>query len=294
MSCVKIETIEVKKRPKIGNFFRTIVALVFVVLAIAPLYLLLVNATRSASDIIDGIKLIPGAEFLNNFKKVMEGTGSASTITFKTALRNSIIVTVPTTFLQVYFGAMTAYGLTVYDFKHKNAVWIFIYAIMMVPTQITLVGLIKVCNLTHLYGTFWPLILPAIATPTTVYFMKQYMDSALSMGMIESARIDGAGEFRTFNRIVFPTLKPAIATQAILAFVASWNNLYTPSILLATEPSTKGTIPMYIEALKANDKGRDYGQIYCGLLITLIPILIVYLTLSERIIEGVVVGSEKE
>jgi multiple sugar transport system permease protein len=164
----------------------------------------------------------------------------------------------------------------------------------MIPTQVSIVGLVSVCNITGLYGTFWPLILPAIATPTTVYYMKQYMENSLSIDIIESARIDGAKELYIFNKIVLPILKPAMATQAIIAFVSSWNNLYTPSILLATETSTKGTMPMFIEALKANDKERDFGQIYCALLITVLPILIAYLFLSKRIVEGVALGGVKE
>lgn len=274
--------------------FRTIICIIFTLIVLVPLYFLIVNATRATSDIMNGVKLIPGLEFFNNLKKTLEGTGSTSTISFGKAFFNSVIVTVPTTFLQIYFGSLTAYAIHVYNFKHKHLVWTLIYLVMMVPTQVSIVGLIKVCNMTGMYGTFWPLILPAIASANTVYFMKQYMANSLSFEIIESARIDGAKEFFIFNKIVLPILRPALATQAILAFVASWNSLYNPSILLATESSRLGTVPMFIEALKANDKERDFGQIYCGLLITLLPIFLVYFTLSKRIIDGVALGSVKE
>lgn len=273
---------------------RSIVCVIFVLLVVVPLYFLFVNATRSTADIMSGIKLIPGMDFFVNFKKVIEGSGSTTTISFGKAFWNSIVVTVPTTFLQVYFGSLTAYAIHAYNFKHKKMAWTLIYLVMLIPTQVSIVGLIKVCNMTGMYGTFWPLILPAIASANTVFFMKQYMENSLSLEMVEAARIDGAPEFYIFNHIVFPVLKPALATQAILAFVACWNNLYTPSILLATETSTLGTVPMYIEALKANDKERDYGQIYCGLFITILPIFLVYSMMSKRIIEGVALGSAKE
>ena len=123
--------------------------------------------------------------------------------------------------------------------------------------------------------------------------MKQYMEGALSISLVEAARIDGAGEFKTFNKIVLPLLTPAMATQAIFAFVASWNNLYTPSLILATERQ-KATMPMFVEALKANDKTRDYGQIYTGLFITVIPIIIMYIFLARYIIGGVALGGVKE
>jgi multiple sugar transport system permease protein len=137
------------------------------------------------------------------------------------------------------------------------------------------------------------MIIPAIAAPTTVYFMKQYMETGFSLEIVEAARIDGSSEFRTFNRIVLPLLKPAMATQAIFAFVGSWNNLYTPSIILATA-RVKMTMPMFVDALKANDKERVWGQIYCGLFITVLPLLVMYFALSRYIVGGVALGGVKE
>jgi multiple sugar transport system permease protein len=273
--------------------FRYFICILLCLLAIFPFYILLINSTLESNVIKQGLHLLPGSNFFTNYKNLIVKTSATSSVSLWQALRNSLVVTVPTTILQVYFASLTAYGLTVYNFKGKNLAWAFIYAIMMIPTQVSIVGLIKVCNITHMYGTFWPLILPAIAAPTTVYFMKQYMQSGLSVEIVEAARIDGASEFRTFNVIALPLLKPAMATQAIFAFVASWNNLYTPSILLATKRNL-GTMPMFIESLKSNDKQRDFGEIYAGLLITVIPILIAYLLLSKYIVGGVALGGVKE
>ena len=206
---------------------------------------------------------------------------------------NSLIITVPATALQIYFGSLKAYAVTDYKFKAKNIAWGFIYAIMMITQQVSIVGFIKICNLTHIYGSYLAMIIPAIAAPTTVYFMKQYMEPGLSVEIVEAARIDGSGEIHTFNSIVLPLLKPAMATQAIFGFVASWNNLYTPSIILATERKYQ-TMPMYVQALKANDKSRDWCQIYCGLFTTVIPILVMYFFLSKYIIAGVALGGVKE
>ena len=179
------------------------------------------------------------------------------------------------------------------DFKFKKLAWGFIYAIMMIHTQISIVGFIKICRITNIEGTFLPMILPAIAAPTTVYFMKQYMEASLSLEIVEAARIDGTTEFGTFNRIVLPLLKPAMATQAIFGFVASWNNYYVPSIMLMTKDKLT-TMPMYVAGLQANDKERDWGQIYCGLFITVLPILVMYAFLSKYIVAGVALGGVKE
>lgn len=275
------------------KIFRYVVCILLCLLAIFPFYILLINSTLESNVIKQGLHLLPGTNFFKNYNALILKTSATSAVPLWRALFNSLIVTVPTTILQVYFATLTAYGLTVYSFKGRDFAWGFIYAIMMIPTQVSIVGLIKVCTMTHMYGTYWPLILPAIAAPTTVYFMKQYMASGLSVEIVEAARIDGSGEFRTFNTIALPLMKPAMATQAIFAFVASWNNLYTPSILLATKRKL-GTMPMFIESLKSNDKQRDFGEIYAGLLITVIPIMVAYLALSKYIVAGVSLGGVKE
>lgn len=283
-----------KRKVSGTKIFRTIICVFLCFLALFPFYILIINATLRHADIASGIKLLPGTYFFENFKNLFDPQKRiVSTFTLFDAFRNSITITVPTTILQVYFGSLTAYGLTVYQFKGRNFAWAFIYAIMMIPTQVSIVGLIKVTQVTHMYGTFWPLILPAIAAPTTVYFMKQYMESGLSLEIVEAARIDGSSEFGIFNKIALPLLKPAMATQAIFAFVASWNNLYTPSILLGANRSLS-TLPMYAEAIRANDKRQDFGQVYTALLCAILPIMVAYFLLSKYIVAGVALGGVKE
>ncbi|MBQ1327495.1 MAG: carbohydrate ABC transporter permease [Eubacterium sp.] len=272
---------------------RVIVCIILCFVSIFPFYILIINSTLQSSDIVDGIKLIPGSHLAENFKNLLKAGAKTSGVNVLQAMLNSLIVTVPATAFQIYFGSLTAYAVTAYKFKGRDTVWAFIYAIMMIPTQVSIVGFVKICTITKLYGTFLPLIIPAIAAPTTVYFMKQYMETGLSLEIVEAARIDGSGEFRTFNTIVLPLLKPAMATQAIFGFVATWNNLYTPSIILGSERK-KMTMPMYVAALKANDKDRDWGLIYCGLFVTVLPLLVVYFFLSKYIIAGVALGGVKE
>lgn len=273
--------------------FRYIICIILCLLSVFPFYILIINSTLDTTSIISGINLLPGNQFMFNFKGLLAGSARTSGINVLHAMLNSLIITVPAVVLQIYFGSLTAYAVTVYSFKLKRFAWGFIYAIMMIPTQVSIVGFIKICKITNLYGSFLAMIIPAIAAPTTVYFMKQYMETGLSVEIVEAARIDGSSEIRTFNYIVLPLLKPAMATQAIFAFVASWNNLYTPSIILATERQ-KSTMPMFVEALKANDKERDWGLIYCGLLTTVLPILVMYFIFSKYIIAGVALGGVKE
>ena len=272
---------------------RYIVCILLCFISIFPFYVLIINSTLPSSKIVTGIKILPGSNFVTNLKNLLASGAKTSGVNVFQAMFHSLLITVPATALQIYFGSLTAYAVQAYRFKGRNFMWGFIYGIMMIPTQVSVVGFMKVCNLTHLYGTYWPLIIPAIAAPTTVYFMKQYMETSLSLEIIEAARIDGSGEFRTFNTIVIPLLKPAMATQAIFGFVASWNNLYIPSLVIGVNIK-KMTMPMFVSALRANDKDRDWGLIYCGLFLTVLPILVMYFFLSKYIIAGVALGGVKE
>lgn len=216
---------------------------------------------------------------------------SGMQLTMGRAMLNSLIIAVPGTFCAVYFSAMTAYGIHVYDFKGRKFAWAFIMAIMMIPSQITIIGFYKFMMKLNMLDNYLPLIVPTIAAPAVVFFMKQYMESTLSLEMIEAARIDGAGEFRIFNTIIVPLLKPALATQAIFQFIAQWNNLFTPSILLTTE--SKKTLPLFVQMLTSDQFKVDFGVVYMGLFITVIPLIIAYLLLSKYIVAGVSLGGVK-
>ena len=137
------------------------------------------------------------------------------------------------------------------------------------------------------------MIVPAIAAPSVFYFMYRYMQSSLPLELVEAARIDGSGEFRTFNAIVIPILKPAIAVQAIFSFVGSWNNYFVPALVITTK--SKQTLPIMIASLRSADFLKfDMGKVYMMILIAIVPIIIVYLLLSRFIIEGVTLGGVKE
>ena len=272
------------------KIIRIAVFALFCTNSLLPFLLLVSNATRTSDAIKSGISLIPSTHFLENWKNLMLKQNGMQ-ITLQRAALNSLMITVPGTFCAVYFSAMTAYGIHVYDFKFKRAAWAFIMAIMMVPSQITVIGFYRFMLKLDLVDTYIPLIVPAIASPAVVFFMKQYMQSSLSVELVEAARIDGSGEFRTFNRIILPVIKPAVATQAIFQFIAQWNNLFTPTIMLTTD--SKKTLPMFVQLLSSNQFRTDYGVVYVGLFVTIIPLIVVYLILSKYIVAGVALGGVK-
>lgn len=272
------------------RIFRTVVCVIFCILALGPFLLLIMNATRSSEAIKSGISLIPSGHLIENWKNLLAKQNGMQ-ITLQKAALNSLTITVPGTFLAVYFSSMTAYGIYVYDFKFKKFAWAFIMAIMMVPSQISIIGFYRFMLDLKLVDTYIPLIIPAIASPAVVFFMKQYMESTLSIEMIEATRIDGSREWHTFNRIIIPIMKPAVATQAIFQFIAQWNNLFTPTIMLTTD--SKKTLPMFVQLLSSNQFRTDYGVVYVGLFVTIIPLVIIYFILSKYIVAGVALGGVK-
>jgi len=269
---------------------RTIAYIVLIFLSILCLfwfYVLFVNATRTNSQIAAGFSALPGTALKDNWHNLLHGTQPVVR-----GMINSLIIAACTALLTTYFSAMTAYAIHVYDFKGRKFILTFILAIMMIPTQVTALGFIRFMDKLNLMDTFIPLILPAIAAPATFYYMKQYMESTLPISIVEAARIDGAGEFRTFNTIVMPLMKPAIAVQAIFAFVASWNNYFTPALILKTE--TKKTLPILLAQLRSADWLKfDMGQVYMMIAFAIFPVIIIYICLSKYIVQGIALGSVK-
>ena len=147
-------------------------------------------------------------------------------------------------------------------------------------------------NTTHDANTLWPLILPSIAAPTVFFFMKQYMDSSLPRDIIDAARIDGSGEFHTFNAVILPILKPAMAVQAIFSFVGAWNNYFIPALII--NDAKWKTVPILVAQLRSADFLKfDMGKVYMMITIAILPVMIVYLLLSKYIVRGVALGSVK-
>ena len=280
-----------RKSSGIGIHARRVLAyivLIFIsILCLFWFYVLFVNATRSHAQIQLGFSALPSGEFMNNWVHLMHSSQPVWN-----GLFNSVIVAAFSAILTTYFSCMTAYAIHVYNFKLKNVMFTFILMIMMIPTQVTALGFYRLMMDWNLMDSFIPLIIPAIAAPVVFFYMKQYMDSSLPLEIVQASRIDGAGEFKTFNMMILPIMKPAIAVQAIFAFVQSWNNYFIPSLLL-TE-NKKKTLPILIAQLRSADfLKKDMGQVYMMIAFSIFPVIVVYLLLSKHIVQGVALGSVK-
>ncbi len=250
-------------------------------------YILFINATRSNGELQAGFTLAPSSHLWENWLNLVHGT-----LPVWRGMFNSLIVATCSAALCVYFSTMTAYAIHAYEFKLKKFIYPFILMIMMIPTQVTALGFVQLVSNMKLEDNFIPLIVPSVAVPVTFFYMKQYMESSLPLSLIEAARIDGSGEFRTFNSIVLPLMKPAIAVQAIFTFVSSWNNYFTPALILHNDKMK--TLPILIAQLRAADWLKfDMGQVYVMIAFSIFPVIVVYLILSKHIVQGVALGSVK-
>ena len=280
-------------KKKAGSQFRTVFAhIVLILLSFMCLfffYVLIINATRSHGDLQKGFSALPGKYFLENLKNV---ANDGSFPMFRGIL-NSVIVSSCSAAICTYFSSLTAYGLYAYEFKARKVAFTFIMAILVMPTQVTAMGFLRLVTKMGLYDSLLPLIIPSIASPAVFYFMYSYLQSSLPLSLVEAARIDGSGEFHTFNRIVIPIMKPAIAVQAIFTFVGSWNNYFVPALIIQSK--SKMTVPILIATLRGADyMNFDMGKIYMMITVAIVPIIVVYLLLSKYIIAGVTLGGVKE
>ena len=280
-----------KRNETILKVFIYIVSIIFSIMTLFPFVMLIANSYKSTFEVQSStLSLVsehPFANLKNNWKIITSKDAFHPGVGFK----NSFIVATLSTILNVYFSCLTAYAITAYEWKLRDGFNAMIMAVMMIPGTVTMIGFYQMAYKIGMINKLSVLILPSIAAPMVVFFMRQYLQASLSMEIVQSARIDGAGEFRIFNQIVVPLMKPAIATQAIFAYVGSWNNLFTPMILLTDK--NKKTLPVMVALLNGDIYKKEYGAIYLGLLATVLPLIVVYAFLSKYIVEGVALGGVK-
>jgi multiple sugar transport system permease protein len=264
------------------------VVLIFItLLCVVPIWLMFVNATRNTAQINEGVSLIPGAYLGKNLQFLLD-----KDLDIGRGLLNSAVISVGTTALSVYFALMTAYAIEVYDFKLKEFMKGFVYILVLIPTQTSIIGFYQYIARLDLLNNYIPLILPGIAAAGSVFFAKQYLESALIMDLIYTARIDGCGEFGIFHRIMMPIAKPGMFTMAIFAFVASWNNFFTPTMLITDK--NLYTLPLMVGTLQGDTYRQELGAIYFGYAMTVFPVIVGYILMAKQIVNGLALGSVKE
>ena len=274
----------------ITNIQRVLIYIFLAVLlavTIGPIWLLLVNATRSTVEIQQGLGFLPSTHLMENYS-IMLGKG----LNLPRGFANSLFISTAITVVSVYFSLLTAYALVVYDFPGKRIFYNSILVLVLLPLQLSIIGFYQYMSKLHLVDNYAALILPSIASAGTVFFAKQYLESVVIQDLIDAARIDGAGELTIFHQVMLPIAMPGALTMGIFAFVASWNNFFTPFIMISS--IDKYTLPMLVQTLRGDMYRTEYGSIYLGLAITVLPIIIIYAIFSRYIVNGIALGAVKD
>ncbi len=269
---------------RLGRILVYVFLIILALVAIVPFYLVMVNASWPAFDIVSSLKLFPGAAFADNYRALMAHTD------IWRGFANSLLISVSYVVLTGYFGSMTAFGFAKYRLKGGRILFSIVLMSMMLPSQLSIIGFYFLNLRLGLLNTYWPLILPAIANASAVFFLTGMIKTTVPDALIECARLEGAGELRIFHKIVIPLVSPGIATICILNFVTSWNNYMTPLIIISD--SRKYTMPILISVIKGVYLS-NYGAMYMAILISVVPIIIVYCFLSKYIINGLTLGGVK-
>ncbi|MFL0268643.1 carbohydrate ABC transporter permease [Candidatus Clostridium radicumherbarum] len=276
-----------KMKTRLLRIFVYAVLIILLVICVLPLWILLVNSTRTTAQIQQGISLIPGHNLIRNWHTL---TGRGFSIS--RGFLNSIEISVSVTVLTVYFSMMFAYAIHVYDFSYNKLIYGFVIILVLLPTQVSIIGFYRYMSNLKLINSYIPLILPAIAAPGSIFFAKQYLDAVIVRDLIDAARIDGCSELKIFHKIMLPIAKPGAFTMGIFAFVASWNNFFTPFIMISKMKLY--TLPMLVQTLRGDTYRTEYGSIYLGLAVSIVPIIVVYAIFSKYIVNGIAMGAVKE
>jgi ABC-type glycerol-3-phosphate transport system permease component len=276
---------------KFGTTVMRILVYIFLfallIVTIVPIWLLIVNATRSTTEIQQGISILPSTHLFENYHILL-----SKGLNMPRGFANSLFLAVASTVVTVYFSLMTAYGLVVYNFPVKKLFSNFVIILVLIPLQLSIVGFYRFMSKMGLVDNYAALIFPLLANAGAVFFGKQYLESMVIHDLIDAARIDGASEIGIFHKVMLPLAVPGAVTMGIFAFVASWNNFFNAFILISS--IEKYTLPMLVQTMRGDVYRTEYGAIYLGLALSVVPIIILYAILSRYIVSGIAMGAVKE
>ncbi len=269
---------------KFYSFILYVILALCTIFTIGPFYLMVVMSTYDSNELFMSLHLLPGHNFMINMKDVIINAG------FGRYYFNSIYIAVLATGLSVFVCAMCGYALAKFDFKLKKLAYYIVLITMMLPTQLGLIAFVWEMNKIGWTDTHLSLIIPSAANAFAVYWIRQYAVQGVPNEIIESGRIDGCNEAGIFFRLVVPFIKPALGSQAMLSFMASWNAYLIPLVLISDQK--KYTVTLGLSTLDALYRA-NFGARIAALVIGTIPMFILFLVFSKSLIRGITAGSVK-
>lgn len=255
------------------------------IISILPFYWMVIGSTNPTGKIFSvPPKFLPGDYLMENAKTLNES------LNFLKILWNSLFIALTTTIISVLICSMGGYAFAKFNFKGKNVLFFLILCTLMIPFQVMLIPLFEIVVALDWLNTYQAIILPSLASPFAIFLMRQNMLSVPN-SIIDSARIDGAGEFKIFFSIVLPTMKPALAAVSIFVFMAQWNSLLWPLVTLNSKDMF--TLPVALSSLVGLAR-IDYGQLMLGTTLSIIPVLIFFFIFQKHFVSGILGGAVKE
>ncbi len=273
-----------QQKTSIGTISLYVALLLLALLCIVPFYMMLINATRSNVEISQSIWFTPGDQLARNYEIIQ------AKVNIWRGFVSSAIIVIPAVLLSAYFSTLTAYGFAKFNFKGKNLLFAIILGTMMIPHQLGLIGYYDLCMKLGLIDSYAPLILPSIANASMVFFIRSYIESSIPDSLIEAGIVDGAKELFIFHKLIIPLAMPSIATMSIFTFIYKWNDLINPLVLLNS--AHKFPMPVVVSNIRGLYE-TNFGAIYLGVAISVVPILILVISFSKVLISGLTVGAVK-
>lgn len=267
------------RRFGLGQWLLFILVLLGALAAFFPFYWMFAGATRGASEVLS----IPprfdlGSKLLINFRTLMDAG-------FARAALNSVVLSVATTLLTLLLSALGGYAMAAYKSRFGSLMFVLILLTLFVPAQATIIPVYKVLVGLNLLGTYWAVILPAVASPFALFYMRQGFLS-FPQELAEAGRIDGANEWAVFWHIALPAVRPTLASLAVFVFLFQWNSYFWPLIVLNTPESY--TLPLFMNTFSAA-ASIDYGALMLGLALTTLPVLLLFV-FARRLFTSAVLG----
>lgn len=254
-------------------------------LFVMPIIWIIFSSLKSAGELFTWPPSLFGKNpSLNNYEKALsEGD-------FIVYFFNTVFTSVVATILTVVVNVMSGYAFAKYRFKGQTILFGIVLATLMIPLEVIMIPVFKVIVATNLYNSLWGLIIPAVASPTAVFLVRQYY-TGIPNAYMEAARIDGASEFYIFTKIMLPMAKPIISVLCIFSFMWRWNDYLWPKLVINSK--SKYTLQLAL----ANFSGEysvDWNSLLAMSVISMIPVILVFISLQKYIIGGMTAGGVKE
>lgn len=273
-----------KTQKLIYNILFYIGSALLVIIVTIPLYWMISTSLKSKGALMAlPIQWIPKKPTFNSYKKVF------MLFPFARAIANSAFITIAYVVITVLSASMAAFAISKIRFKGANVVFAMYLTSMMIPVQITLIPMFIIMNKFSLINTYTSVISPAIFKAFAVFLLVQNM-RALPDDYLEAARIDGAGMFKIYKDVIMPMMVPTVATLAITTFMEAWNDYLWPLVMLSDK--NKMTLTLALNTLNGQ-YDTEYNVLMAGSLISMIPIIIIYIIAQTQMKQGITVGGVK-